>query len=263
MGAVGAVALFRTAKPEAFADLAGTHLCPEYSQQTDRDLGTHGRATGRGQVRLQHQPRVPYNEVRPLEPGEMFAIRAGRAMKVRVLELPSSPAEPAPERGRLPRAGVAGPSSPAPPAHPLDQLVGSRGQLHVLRVVLPLGEPAAELGAQPESQGARIIKDNHPCPRPSARRLRSREKEERAMRKASVAFIAALIVVLALVVATPAAAIVHPVTPICDGVAASDDAGGAAAGLVVSGDPPSPGPPFPAEGAANSPHCDPPDGTLH
>ncbi len=76
------------------------------------------------------------------------------------------------------------------------------------------------------------------------------------MRKAIVAFIVALIAALALVVAAPANAIVHPVTPIgCfahPAVVASGFAAGGTAAIPAVSTNPSPGPLFPAQGRANS-----------
>lgn len=123
MAAVGTVALFRTAEPERFADLAGTQMRPEYSQQTDRDMGSQGRATGRGQVRLQHQPRVPYNEVRQLEDGECFVIRRGRAMKLRVLPPPEVTTANPPETARADPAPLSAAASNVRP----EERRGGRG----------------------------------------------------------------------------------------------------------------------------------------
>lgn len=68
------------------------------------------------------------------------------------------------------------------------------------------------------------------------------------------------VVALLVLMAAPAFAIVHPVTPIgCNGaVAASGGSAGGVAAFPVLANPdnPAPGPPMPAQGLANSSACD-------
>ena len=69
------------------------------------------------------------------------------------------------------------------------------------------------------------------------------------MRRITIALV--LVVLLAAFLVTPALAIVNPNVPICTGDAASGGAAGGDAGGSAASNSPK-GPPFPAQGAANS-----------
>ena len=61
-----------------------------------------------------------------------------------------------------------------------------------------------------------------------------------------------LAAILLVMTVFPAFAIVHPVAPICTGVANSNGAAGGAAAFPATSGNASNGPPFPAQGSANS-----------
>jgi hypothetical protein len=83
LGSVDTVVCHRVNTPDEIVALAGTRERPEYSTR----YGNHG-STGEGSARTQHQFKVDPNQVRSLEPGVVFLISQGRAMKARIFQAP-------------------------------------------------------------------------------------------------------------------------------------------------------------------------------
>jgi hypothetical protein len=111
LGSVETVICHRVNTPESIIALAGTRQSMEYSTQYEYD-----GPTGHGSARIQHQFKVDPNKVRSLDPGVVFILNRGRAMKARILQAPPGP------RGELPastvstapaKAGVDGVIAPA------------------------------------------------------------------------------------------------------------------------------------------------------
>jgi hypothetical protein len=103
LGSVETVICHRVNTPESIIALAGTRQSMEYSTQYAYD-----GATGRGSARIQHQFKVDPNKVRSLDPGVVFILNRGRAMKAHILQAPAT------LQGELPEPPATAPAA-APP----------------------------------------------------------------------------------------------------------------------------------------------------
>ena len=112
LSSVQSVICHRVNTPEQIVALAGTHKRMEYSSHF-----TQEGATGEGSARVQHQFKVDPNRVRGLEPGQAYAISAGRAMRIQVLRAPAVYGE-LPERLVHDHSALDSPSSGSPSASP-------------------------------------------------------------------------------------------------------------------------------------------------